>query len=262
MPPPSTCACRCFRGRRFVPPRPPFKLHTLLDLRGAVPSVMHVSDGKMHDVNVLDLLVPEAGAFSLMDRASLDFERLSGLAQVGACFVTRAQSNLDARRLYSAPVDRRTGLICAQTLALTGFYSRQHYPQPLRRIRLKDPATGKALVFLTTHFQLPPLTIGTLDKNRWHVELFFAWIKQHLRITRFFGTSENAVKPQIWTAVSVYVLIAIIKKRLNLEVSRHTRFQILSVTLFETIELTRVVTDPAFRKNHTMFDNQLNSFDS
>ena len=188
------------------------KLHTLLDLRGAIPSFIHISDGKLHDVNVLDLLVPEAGAFYVMDRAYLDFERLHALAQMGAFFVTRTKSNMDARRLYSATTERSTGLICDQTIALNGFYSSQHYPQHLRRIRFKDPETAKTLVFLTNHFKLPALTICALYKSRWQVELFFKWIKQHLRIKRFFGTSENAVKSQIWIAVSVYVLIAIIKK--------------------------------------------------
>lgn len=238
------------------------KLHTLLDLRGSIPSFIHISDGKLHDVNVLDLLVPEAGAFYVMDRAYLDFERLYALNQMGAFFVTRAKLNMDARRLYSAPTDRSTGVICDQTIALNGFYSSQHYPQHLRRIRFKDPETGKTLVFLTNHFQLPPLTICALYKSRWQVELFFKWIKQHLRIKRFFGTSENAVKTQIWIAVSVYVLIAIIKKRLNLDVSLHTLLQILSVTVFEKIELTQTVADSPIMENSTMFDNQLNLFDS
>lgn len=221
-----------------------------------------ISDGKLHDVNVLDLLIPEAGAFYVMDRAYLDFERLYGLAQIGAFFVTRAKSNMDARRLYSAPTDRSTGLICDQTIALNGFYAAQHYPQHLRRIRFKDPDTAKSLVFLTNNFQLPALTICALYKSRWQVELFFKWIKQHLRIKRFFGTSENAVKTQIWIAVSVYVLIAIIKKRLNLDVSMHTLLQILSVTVFEKIELSQVVTDSALEQNQAMFDNQLNLFES
>jgi hypothetical protein len=238
------------------------KLHTLLDLRGSIPSFIHISDGKLHDVNVLDLLVPEAGAFYIMDRAYLDFERLYTLAQMGAFFVTRAKLNMDARRLYSAPTDRGTGVICDQTIALNGFYSSQHYPQHLRRIRFKDPETGKTLVFLTNHFQLPPLTICALYKSRWQVELFFKWIKQHLRIKRFFGTSENAVKTQIWIAVSVYVLIAIIKKRLNLDVSLHTLLQILSVTVFEKIELARAVADSPIMQNSAMLDNQLNLFES
>jgi len=238
------------------------KLHTLLDLRGAIPSFIHISDGKLHDVNVLDLLIPEAGAFYVMDRAYLDFERLYALAHTGAFFVTRAKSNMDARRLYSVPTDRSTGLICDQTIALNGFYASQHYPQYLRRIRFKDPETDKTLVFLTNHFKLPALTVCALYKSRWQVELFFKWIKQHLRIKRFFGTSENAVKSQIWIAVSVYVLIAIIKKRLDLDVSLHTLLQILSVTVFEKIELTQAVANSASDQNQTMFDNQLNLFDS
>lgn len=229
---------------------------------GAIPSFIHISDGKLHDVNVLDLLVPEAGAFYVMDRAYLDFERLYILAQMGAFYITRAKSNIDARRLYSAPTDCTTGLICDQTITLNGFYSSQHYPQHLRRNRFKDPETDKSLVFLTNHFQLPALTICALYKNRWQVELFFKWIKQHLRIKRFFGASENAVKTQVWIAVSVYVLIAIIKKRLNLDVSLHMLLQILSVTIFEKIELTQAVADSAFEQHYTRLDNQLNLFDS
>ena len=209
------------------------KLHTLLDLRGAIPSFIHISDGKMHDVNVLDLLTPEAGAFYVMDRAYLDFERLYALAQAGAFFVTRTKSNLDARRLYSAPTDRSTGVICDQTIALNGFYSSQHYPQHLRRIRFKDPETDKTLVFLTNHFQLPPLTICALYKSRWQVELFFKWIKQHLRIKAFYGTTPNAVKTQVWIAISVYVLVAIMKKELDLQVSMYEILQVLGVMLFE-----------------------------
>lgn len=187
------------------------KLHTLLDLRGAIPSFIHISDGKLHDVKVLDLLLPEAGAFYVMDRAYIDFQRLHGLTQAGAFFVIRAKSNLHARRLYSAPTDRRAGLICDQIIALHGFYSRQHYPQHLRRIRFKDPATAKTLVFLTNHFQLPASTICALYKSRWQVELFFRWIKQHLRIKRFFGNSQNAVKTQIWIAIVKKYVVEIIR---------------------------------------------------
>jgi transposase len=210
------------------------KLHTLLDLRGSIPTFIHISDGKLHDVNVLDLLIPEAGAFYIMDSGYLDFERLNTLAQTGAFFVTRAESNMNARRLYSAPADRSTGLICDQTIVLNGHYANKHYPQHLRRIRFKDPETEKTRVFLTNHFELPALTICSLYKSRWQAELFFKWIKQHLRIKRFYGTSENAVKSQIWIAVSVYVLIAIIKKQLHLDVSLHTLLQILSVTIFDS----------------------------
>lgn len=244
-----------FRARKAA-----IKLHTLLDLRGAIPSFIHISDGKLHDVNVLDLLIPEAGAFYVMDRGYLDFERLYSLAQAGAFFVTRSKSNLDARRLYSAPTERTTGLICDQTIALNGPLSSQRYPQHLRRIRFKDPESAKTLAFLTNHFQLPALTVCSLYKSRWQVELFFKWIKQHLRIKRFFGTSENAVKTQIWTAVSIYVLVAIIKKRLNLDASLHTLLQILSVTLFEKLDLTEALTSSRLDPNALDFANQLNLF--
>ena len=211
-------------------------VYTLLDLRGSIPSFIHISDGKMHDVNVLDHLLIEAGAFYVMDRGYLDFERLYTLDQAGGFFlVTRAKRNLDARRLYSAPVDRDTGLICDQVIALNGFYAAKHYPGHLRRIRYRDPQTGKNLVFLTNQFALPALTICALYRCRWQVELFFRWIKQHLRIKRFYGTSENAVRTQIWIAISVYLLVAIIKKQLQLDVSLHALLEILSLTLFVEI---------------------------
>jgi hypothetical protein len=237
------------------------KLHTLLDLRGSIPSFIHISDGKVHDVNVLDLLIPEPGAFYVMDRGYLDFERLYSLSQAGAFFVTRSKKNMDARRIYSAPTDRTTGLICDQTIVLNGFRSHRAYPQQFRRIRFKDPESAKTLVFLTNHFQLPALTICALYKCRWQVELFFKWIKQHLRIKRFFGTSENAVKTQIWIAVSVYVLVAIIKKRRNLDASLHTLLQILSLTLFEKLDLAEALT-PLSRESMIMDTaNQQNLFD-
>src|SRR3990172_7631754 len=195
------------------------KLHTLLDLRGSIPTFIHISDGKLHDVNVLDLLTPESGAFYVMDRGYLDFERLHALHQAGAFFVTRAKSNFKFERVYSCPVDRTTGLICDQHVELTGFYSQRGYPERLRRIRYKDPETGKRLVFLTNHFGIPALSVCGLYKSRWQVELFFKWVKQHLRIKRFFGTSENAVKSQVWIAVATYVLVAIVKKRLKLNLS-------------------------------------------
>jgi transposase len=195
------------------------KMHTLLDLRGNIPSFLHISDGKMADVHALDMLNAEPGAIYVMDRGYVDFGRLHTMHRAGAFFVTRAKSNMKAHRLYSAPVDRATGVVCDQTIALDGHYARKDYPERLRRIRYNDPETGKALVFLTNHVELPALTIAALYRNRWQVELFFKWIKQHLRIKRFYGTSENAVKTQIWIAVSVYVLVAIIKKRLRLEAS-------------------------------------------
>lgn len=212
-----------------------------LDLRGSIPSFIHLSDGKMHGVNALDLLMPEPGAIYVMDRGYVDFARLYALHVSGAFFVTRAKSNLDAPRQYSASTDRSTGILCDQTIALDGFYTQKDYPQALRRIRFKDPETGKTLVFLTNNFLLPSPTICALYKSRWQVELFFKWIKQHLRIKRFYGSSEHAVKTQIWIAVSVYVLVAIIKKQLNLEASLYTLLQIFSVTLFEKIPINQAL---------------------
>ena len=238
------------------------KLHTLLDLRGAIPSFIHISDGKLHDVNVLDLLLPEPGAFYVMDRGYLDFERLHLLHQAGSFFVIRAKSNLDARRVYSAGTDRSSGLMCDQSIALNGFYTSQHYPEHLRRIRYKDPESGKRLVFLTNHFGLPALTVCALYRCRWQVELFFKWIKQHLRIKRFYGTSENAVRTQIWIAVAVYVLVAIVKKRLKLDASLHTLLQILSVTVFEKVPLQHALTEIEPSTDEAMTANQLNLFAS
>ncbi len=237
------------------------KLHTLLDLRGSIPTFIHISDGKLHDVNVLDLIIIEAGAFYIMDRGYLDFKRLYALDQARGFFVTRAKRNLDARRVYSAPVDRSTGLISDQTIALNGHYAAKRYPAHLRRIRFRDPETGKVLAFLTNQFTLPALTICALYKCRWQVELFFKWIKQHLRIKRFYGTSENAVRTQIWIAISVYVLVAIIKKQLKLDSSLHTLLQILSLTLFEKLPLQQAVAETAPVNNDTVLHNQLNLFE-
>jgi transposase len=236
------------------------KMHTLLDLRGPIPTFIHISDGKLGDVNVLDLLVPEPGAYYVMDRGYLDFQRLFNLHQSASFFVTRAKKNMHAHRVYSASVDKATGLICDQTIALDGFYAKQHYPEHLRRIRFNDPDTGKALVFLSNQFNLPALSICTLYKNRWSVELFFKWVKQHLRIKRFYGTSENAVKSQIWIAVSVYVLIAIIKKRLNLQPSLYTLLQVLSVTVFEKMPLQQAFSDNEYVFEDAMSAKQLNLF--
>jgi len=244
----------------FRPTKAAVKLHTLLDLRGSIPSFIFISDGKMHDVNILDQLVPEAGAFYVMDRGYLDFERLAHLDDAGSFFVTRAKSNLKARRRYSRPVDRSTGLICDQTVLLTGFYSRQGFDRPLRRIKFNDPQTGKRLVFLTNNFALDALTIAKLYKYRWQVELFFKWIKQHLRIKAFFGTSENAVKSQIWIAVSVYVLVAIVKKRLALPATLYEILQILSLTLFEKTPVDSLFDDDASQKIPAADANQLNLF--
>ncbi len=213
------------------------KMHTLLDLRGNIPSFIHISDGKLGDVNVLDVLVLEPGAIYVMDRGYLDFVRLYLMHRTKAFFVTRAKSNTRLRRIYSAPVDRNTGIICDQTVVLTGTTSHKDYPEYLRRIRFKDPETGATLVFPTNNFTFSATTICALYKRRWQVELFFKWIKQHLRIKKFYGNSENAVKSQIWIAMSVYVLVAIVKKRLNLDASLYTLLQILSLTLFEKMPL-------------------------
>jgi len=237
------------------------KMHTLLDLRGSIPSFIHISDGKLHDVHALDLLLPEPGAIYVMDRGYVDFARLHVLHQAGAFFVTRAKSNLHAHRLYSAPTDHASGIICDQTIALDGHYTRKDYPEPLRRIRFKDAAeTGKTLVFLTNQCALPASTICALYKSRWQVELFFKWIKQHLRIKQFYGTSENAVKTQIWIAVSVYVLVAIVKKRLGLDASLYTLLQILSVTLFEKMPMQQALSATQPTCDNLSTDNQLNLF--
>jgi len=236
------------------------KLHTLLDLRGNIPSFIFISDGKMHDVNILDQLLPEAGAFYVVDRGYVDFERLARLDDAGSFFVTRAKSNLKARRRYSRPVDRSTGLVCDQTVFLTGFYSRQGFNRPLRRIKFNDPQTGKRLVFLTNNFALDALAIAKLYKSRWQVELFFKWIKQHLRIKAFFGTSENAVKSQIWIAVSVYVLVAIVKKRLALPATLYEILQILSLSLFEKTPVNCLFHDDLHQKIPLVDPNQLTLF--
>ncbi|MBI4444759.1 MAG: IS4 family transposase [Acidobacteria bacterium] len=236
------------------------KLHTLLDLRGNIPSFLHISDGKLHDVNVLDLLLPEPGAFYIMDRGYIDFERLYRLHQAGSFFVTRAKSNLKAQRRYSHPIDRNTGLICDQTIVLTGFYTRQDFDAPLRRIRFRDPETGKRLVFLTNNFTLAAITITELYRCRWQVELFFKWIKQHLRIKVFFGTSENAVKTQVWIAVSAYLLVAIVKKRLHIPASLYEMLQILSLTMFERIPLDQLLNNIATDQDQRFLTNQLNLF--
>ena len=236
------------------------KMHTLLDLRGNIPTFIHISDGKLHDVNVLDVLVPEAGAIYVMDRGYVDFERLHAMHQASAFFVTRAKSNTRLRRVYSAQVDRDTGIICDQTVALVGYYSRRDYPVHLRRIRFKDPESGKTLVFLTNNFALPAQTICALYKARWQIELFFKWIKQHLRIKKFYGTSENAVKSQIWIAVSVYVLVAIVKKRLNLDASLYTLLQIFSLTLFEKMPIQQAFAANAPFQKQDESNNQLNLF--
>ena len=250
-----------FPWARFRTTKGAIKLHTLLDLKGNIPTFIHISDGKLHDVKVLDLLLPEPGALYIMDRGYLDFNRLYVLHQAAVFFIVRAKSNWRYRRLYSCPVDKATGLKCDQTVVLTGFYAAKHYPDKLRRIKLTDPETGKNLVFLSNNFALPAQTMTQLYRCRWQVELFFKWIKQHLRIKAFYGTSENAVKTQIWTAVSVYVLVAIIKKRLNIPLSLYTILQILSVSVFEKMPLDHILTNNDYNLNQSDDPNQLILFD-
>lgn len=233
------------------------KLHTLIDLRGNIPTFIHISDGKLHDVNVLDLLEPEPGAYYVMDRGYVDFKRLYKFVLAGSFFVTRAKSNFKYRKITANPVDRATGLICDQVVELVGFYSRKRYSTQLRRIRFRDE-DGRVLVFLTNNMTLPALTICKLYKMRWQVELFYKWIKQHLRIKRFFGTSENAVKTQIWIAVSTYVLVAIVRKQLDLSLSLHTMLQILSVTPFEKQSLLQLLKEAATVESNETLSNQLN----
>ena len=251
-----------FSWAHFRSTKAAVKMHTLLDLRGNIPSFIAISDGKLHDVNALGLLIPEAGAIYVMDRGFVDFERLYALHLVGAFFVTRAKSNMDARRIYSAPSDRAAGIICDQTIVLNGVLTHRLYPEHLRRIRFKDPQTGKTLVFVTNQRKLPAATICALYKSRWQVELFFKWIKQHLRIKKFFGTSENAVRTQIWIAVSVYVLVAIIKKSLALDASLYTLLQILSVTAFERTPILQALSQTLHTFEAPSRDTQLNLFEN
>ena len=238
------------------------KLHTLLDLRGNIPTFIHISDGKLHDVNVLDMLLPEPGAFYIMDRAYVDFERLFTLNIAGAFFVIRAKSNIKYRRRYSHRVDKSGGVRCDQSILLTGVDSATNYPQTLRRIKYHDEHTGKTFNFLSNNFAIPAQTVADLYRYRWQVELFFKWIKQHLRIKSFFGTSENAVKSQIWIAISVYVLVAIIKKQLNLSTDLYTILQILSLTLFEKDPLKQLLANCDYKSGECDMDNQLNLFDN
>ena len=250
-----------FPWARFRKSKGAVKLHTLLDLRGDIPTFIWITDGKVHDVNVLDILVPEPGSIYLMDRAYLDFKRLYELHQCSAIFVTSTKTNTKLRRIYSHKVDKTTRVRCDQTVALTGFYSKKDYPEKLRRVKFFDAEKGRSFVFLTNQFMLPAHTIAELYRYRWRVEIFFKWIKQHLRIKAFFGTSENAVKTQIWIAISVYVLVAIIKKKLKIELSLYTILQILSVTIFERLPLLQVLTECDYRTNNNEMYKQLNLFD-
>ena len=250
-----------FPWARFRRSKAAIKLHTLLDLRGNIPSFISITDGKVHDVNVLDELIPEPGSIYVMDRGYLDFDRLYRLHQNHAFFVTRRKINTRFRRIYSAEIDKTTGLKCDQAIMLTGFYTQKSYPEKLRRVKYYDAENDKRLDFLTNNFSLPAITIANLYKCRWQVELFFKWIKQHLRIKAFYGTSENAVKSQIWIAISVYVLVAIIKKRLIIEQSLYTILQILSVSIFEKMPIYQALTNTFYEKETTPYYKQLSLFD-
>ena len=251
-----------FPWARFRKTKGGIKLHTLLDLKGSIPSFIAITEAGVHEVNILDELLPEAGAIYIMDRGYLDFERLYVLHQCASFFVVRAKSNTRLRRLYSMPVDKSTGLRCDQIVVPTGFYPRKNYPDKLRRVVFVDTDKDNRLNLLTNQMTLPALTIVEMYRCRWQVELFFKWIKQHLRIKKFYGTSENAVKVQIWTAVSVYVLVAIIKKRLDLDASLYTLLQVFSVTLFEKIPLNNDFLDTTYTSEDTMISNQLNLFNN
>jgi len=237
------------------------KLHTLLDLRGSIPTFIHITSGTVHDVTVLDELIPEPGALYVLDRGYVDFARLYHLHEAQAGFVIRARKNLRFRRRYSRPVDRSTGVICDQTVLLVVAKSLEAYPEPLRRVRLRDPETGKCITLRSNRFSLPATTLGELFRCRWQIELFFKWIKQHLLIKAFYGTSENAVKTQIWIAISVYVLVAIVRKRLGIEVSLYTMLQILSVSLFEKVDITQALTSARSRNADLSTCNQLQLFE-
>jgi len=250
-----------FPWARFRRAKGAVKLHTLLNLQGNIPEFILISDGKLHDVNVLDYLVPAPGAYYVMDRGYLDFTRLYQLHQAKAYFVTRAKKNLTFQRRYSREVDKTAGVQCDQTIVLKTYYSFQGYPEPLRRIRYHDPSSDKRLVFLTNDFDLPAKTIASLYKSRWQIELFFKWIKQHLRIKSFYGTNQNAVKAQIWIAVSVYLLVAIVRKRLGSELSLYTILQILSVSIFEKTPLVELFSQSDYKNLLPPSPNQLLLFE-
>ena len=250
-----------FPWAKFRKHKAAVKLHALLDLHGNIPSFIEITDGKVHDVNILDEIFPEPGSYYIMDRAYIDFTRLYTLNLENAFFIIRAKSNFKFRRLYSHPIDKSTGLRCDQTIVTTGTNTKDKYPDKLRRIRFYDSENDKYFVFLTNNFVLPALTIADLYNCRWQIEIFFKWIKQHLKIKRFYGTSENAVKTQIWIAVSVYVLVAIIKKQLKIDMTLYTFLQILSVTLFEKVHILQLVTNSQKLIHNNESCNQLNLFD-
>jgi transposase len=246
-----------FPWAKFRKYKAAIKIHTLMNLKGSIPTFIRITDGKVHDVNVLDELVLEPGAIYIMDRGYLDFARLFTFTQNLSTFITRAKSNFDYRRLSYRKVEKTTGLRCDQTIRLNGFYASQDYPAVLRRISFFDAETNKKFIFLTNNFALPALTVAQLYKCRWRIEIFFKWIKQYLRIKTFFGTSANAVKTQIWIAISVYVLVAIVKKELQIELSLSEILQILSIVLFEKVSITQVLTKTILQNQNIQFHNQL-----
>jgi len=250
-----------FPWARFRTTKSGIKLHTLLDLRGNIPSFLDITDAKVHDVNILDKLIPEQGSIYVMDRAYLDFKRLYNMHQSSAYFVIRKKTNTSFRRLYSNKVEKSTGVRCDQIILLSGFYSKKAYPEKLRRVKFFDIETGRSLNFFTNQFTFPALTIAELYRCRWQVEIFFKWIKQHLKIKTFYGTTENAVKTQIWIAISVYVLVAIMKKRMQIDLSLYTILQILSITLFEKKPILQVLTTSEYKKQSTSGHIQLKLFD-
>lgn len=250
-----------FPWAKFRQTKAAVKLHTLMDLRGNIPVFLHISDGKLHDVNLLDLLVPEPGAYYIMDRGYLDFSRLFSMDQIGSFFITRAKKNFKFTRRYSRPVRKDQGVQCDQIITLSNPHSYDAYPKEMRRIRYMDPESGKRLVFLTNNFGLDAETVSLLYKSRWQIELFFKWIKQHLRIKTFYGTSQNAVKVQIWSAVVTYLLVAILKKELGLEQSLYTILQALSVTLFEKTPIKQLFSDAGYKNETRSSYNQLTLFD-
>jgi hypothetical protein len=237
------------------------KLHTLLDLRGSIPTFIEITDGSVHDVNILDVLIPEPGSYYIMDRAYIDYKRLYRLNKELGYFIVRAKKNLKFKRLYSNKVDKSTGLRCDQVVKLTGFYQKKDYPETIRRVKFFDAENEKSFVFLTNNFEIPAFTVALLYKNRWKIELFFKWIKQHLRIKSFYGTSLNAVKTQIWISISVYVMIAIIKKTLKIEMSLYKILQILSVSVFEKVSILQLLTISNYRTERPCDPNQLMLFE-
>jgi len=250
-----------FPWAKFRKRKGAIKLHTLLDLHGNIPVLVIVTHGKVHDVTIIDKILLEAGAIYIMDRGYMDFSRLYKIHQSSAFFITRARKNLQFKRLYSHIIDKTTGLQCDQIIVFKGFYVKQNYPEKLRRIRYFDAEKNKRLVFITNNFTLPALTIAELYRYRWQVELFFKWIKQHLRIKSFYGISQNAVKTQIWIAISMYVLVSIVKKELKIDLSLYTILQILSVSLFEKIPILQAFTFTDYNKLYVGNPNQLNLFD-